>query len=73
MTCWKPRSASFRNWAMTCAGVCSPEAKWTVETRSPMVAGVLATAGGLVFTGDAEGFLTAYDAETGAILPMMAK
>ena len=30
-----------------------------------MVAGALATAGGLVLTGDAEGFLTAYDADTG--------
>src|SRR5262249_57954458 len=34
--------------------------KWDVATRSPMVAGVLATAGGLVFTGDAEGCFTAY-------------
>ncbi len=39
--------------------------KWDVATRSPMVAGVLATGGGLVFTGDAEGFFTAYDAGTG--------
>ena len=39
--------------------------KWEVQSRSPMVAGVLATGGGLVFTGDAEGFFTAYDAETG--------
>lgn len=45
--------------------VATGEIKWDVSTRSPMVAGVLATAGGLVFTGDAEGFLTAYDAETG--------
>ena len=43
----------------------SGDIKWEVQTRSPMVAGVLATAGGLVFTGDAEGFFTAYDAETG--------
>ena len=42
--------------------------KWEVDTRSPMVAGVLATGGGLVFTGDAEGFFTAYDAETGEAL-----
>ena len=42
--------------------------KWDVATRSPMVAGVLATGGGLVFTGDAEGFFTAYDAETGKVL-----
>ncbi len=42
--------------------VATGEIKWEVETRSPMVAGVLATGGGLVFTGDAEGFFTAYDA-----------
>ncbi|MHB1561066.1 MAG: PQQ-dependent dehydrogenase, methanol/ethanol family [Isosphaeraceae bacterium] len=39
--------------------------RWEVATRSPMVAGVLVTAGGLVFTGDAEGYFTAYDAATG--------
>jgi alcohol dehydrogenase (cytochrome c) len=33
-----------------------------------MVAGVLATGGGLVFTGDAEGFFTAYDIQTGKSL-----
>ena len=41
------------------------DTKWDVATRSPMVAGVLTTGGGLVFTGDAEGFFTAYDADTG--------
>ena len=51
--------------ALKAIDVKNGETKWTVETRSPMVAGVLATAGGLVFTGDAEGILTAYDAETG--------
>ena len=45
--------------------VATGEIKWEVQTRSPMVAGVLATGGGLVFTGDAEGFFTAYDAKTG--------
>ena len=45
--------------------VTTGQIKWEVATRSPMVAGVLATGGGLVFTGDAEGFFTAYDAETG--------
>ena len=39
------------------------ETKWSVDTRSPMVAGALATAGGLVFTGDAEGYISAYDAK----------
>ena len=33
-----------------------------------MVAGVLCTGGGLVFTGDAEGFFTAYEAQTGKVL-----
>jgi glucose dehydrogenase len=30
--------------------------------------GLLATAGGLVFTGDAEGYLIAFDARTGKVL-----
>jgi alcohol dehydrogenase (cytochrome c) len=41
---------------------------WEVKTRSPMAGGVLATAGGLVFTGDPEGRFTAYDADRGQIL-----
>ena len=36
--------------------------------RVGVVAGVLTTAGGLVFAGDAEGFFTAYDAQSGKIL-----
>ena len=41
---------------------------WEVKTRSPMSASMLATAGGLVFTGDAEGNLLAYDDRTGNLL-----
>ena len=41
------------------------QAKWEVKTRSPMSASMLATAGGLVFTGDAEGNVVAYDDRTG--------
>ena len=33
-----------------------------------MIGGVLATAGGLVFTGEGNGKFKAYDAETGAVL-----
>jgi alcohol dehydrogenase (cytochrome c) len=44
------------------------EVAWEVKTRSPMGAGMLATAGGLVFTGDAEGNFAAYDAENGGLL-----
>lgn len=41
------------------------ETAWEVKTRTPMAAGVLATAGGLVFTGDAEGNFVSYDASSG--------
>jgi alcohol dehydrogenase (cytochrome c) len=44
------------------------EVAWQVKTRTPMGGGMLATAGGLVFTGDAEGNLASYDAENGRIL-----
>ncbi len=41
------------------------ETAWEKKLRTPAGAGVLATAGGLVFTGDGEGNLLAYDAKTG--------
>jgi alcohol dehydrogenase (cytochrome c) len=42
--------------------------RWQVKTPQPMIGGILATAGGLVFTGEGNGHFKAYDAETGAIL-----
>jgi PQQ-dependent dehydrogenase (methanol/ethanol family) len=42
--------------------------RWQVKTQQPMIGGVLATAGGLVFTGEGNGLFKAYDAETGAVL-----
>jgi len=39
--------------------------KWKVQTPKPMVAAITATAGGLVFTGDLDGALLAYDAASG--------
>ena len=41
---------------------------WQVKTAQPMIGGILATAGGLVFTGEGNGMFKAYDAETGAEL-----
>ena len=41
---------------------------WKVKTEQPMIGGVLATAGGLVFTGEGNGQFKAYDAETGSML-----
>jgi alcohol dehydrogenase (cytochrome c) len=39
-----------------------------VKTRTPMGAGMLVTAGDLLFTGNAEGSFQAFDAETGTLL-----
>ena len=41
---------------------------WQAKTEKPLVGGVLATAGGLVFTGQGDGEFTAFDAKTGAPL-----
>lgn len=41
------------------------ESRWTVEIPHYWNGGVVATAGGLVFHGDALGYLTAYDKDTG--------
>jgi alcohol dehydrogenase (cytochrome c) len=44
------------------------EIAWQVKTDRPLVGGVLATATGLVFTGDGDGYFSALDAETGEYL-----
>ena len=46
----------------------SGDIKWQFETVSSPSAGVLATAGGLVFTGEKEGYFEAFDARTGKLL-----
>jgi PQQ-dependent dehydrogenase (methanol/ethanol family) len=38
---------------------------WKAKTPQPLVGGVLTTAGGLVFNGEANGWFKAYDAKTG--------
>jgi len=43
----------------------SGEIRWKIQTPKPMVAAITATAGGLVFTGDLDGHLLAFDAPTG--------
>ena len=42
--------------------------KWRTETVTALSGGMLATAGGLVFGGDREGYLIAFDASSGKIL-----
>jgi alcohol dehydrogenase (cytochrome c) len=44
------------------------EIKWTFEHTSPTWSGVLSTAGGLVFSGDAEGNFIAFEAASGKVL-----
>lgn len=41
---------------------------WQVKTKQPLVGGALATAGGLVFIGEANGHLNAYNSRTGRLL-----
>lgn len=41
---------------------------WQTPTRMPLLSGVMATAGGLVFAGLSDDKLVAYDARTGALL-----
>lgn len=42
--------------------------RWKVKTPQPMIGGILATAGGLVFTGEGNGWFRAYDSKDGKIL-----
>lgn len=44
------------------------EIRWRYQTRTPILAGVTATAGGVVITGDMEGRLILLDAATGRVL-----
>ncbi len=41
---------------------------WQQKTELPMMGGATATAGGLMFTGEGNGWFKAYDAKTGAVL-----
>ena len=54
----------WKGW-ITALDSATGQVKWKVQTPKPMVAGITATAGGLVFTGDLDGKVLAYDAETG--------
>jgi PQQ-dependent dehydrogenase (methanol/ethanol family) len=41
---------------------------WKVKTQQPMIGGIMATAGGLVFAGEGNGQFKAYDSKTGNVL-----
>ena len=42
--------------------------RWKVKTQQPMIGGIMATAGGVVFAGEGNGLFKAYDSETGSVL-----
>ncbi|MFN8445899.1 MAG: PQQ-binding-like beta-propeller repeat protein [Caldilineaceae bacterium] len=56
--------STWRGW-LTAVDADSGEVKWQYEADTPLVAGVTATAGGVVFTGDLNGRFMAFNAETG--------
>jgi len=54
-----------RTGAVLAVDPATGETRWRYELPAPSSAGMLATGGGLVFTGDTQGYLTALDARTG--------
>src|SRR5207247_1038557 len=64
------RSEAFVPQEGNATRVCFATAKkvWQGRTEQPMMGGATATAGGLVFTGEGNGWFKAYDAKTGTVL-----
>jgi alcohol dehydrogenase (cytochrome c) len=56
-----------RGW-LTAFDVSSGKERWRYHASRPMIGGVVATAGGVVFTGELTGAFDAFDAKTGKIL-----
>lgn len=61
-----PGSEQFGN--VTAVDYNTGKIAWQKKTPQPMMGGALATAGGLVFTGEGNGWFRAYDAKTGDVL-----
>jgi alcohol dehydrogenase (cytochrome c) len=61
-----PTEESFGN--VTAVDYNTGKIKWQVKTPLPMMGGALTTAGGLMFTGEGDGWFRAYDAESGKVL-----
>lgn len=50
---------------ITAVDLSTGKIRWEVKTEQPMVGGVMATAGGLLFAGEGNGNFNAYDAKSG--------
>jgi len=61
-----PGSSQFGN--VTAVDYNTGKIKWQVKTPEPMIGGILATGGGVVFAGESNGWFKAYDAKSGGIL-----
>lgn len=59
--------STWYGW-LTAVDAESGQIRWRYRSPTPMIAGVTATSGGLVFTGDLNGNLLAFDAITGKLL-----
>ncbi len=56
-------------WGLLSAiDLASGKVLWQVKTAQPLIGGVLATAGNLVFTGEGNGQFNAYNSDTGALV-----
>jgi alcohol dehydrogenase (cytochrome c) len=60
-------TSQWKGW-VTAVDAETGEVRWKVQTPKPMVAGITATAGGVVLTGDLDGNVLAYDAQSGKVL-----
>jgi alcohol dehydrogenase (cytochrome c) len=61
------RDIQARGWVYA-IDAASGQVRWNYRAESPVIAAVTPTGGGLVFTGDVDGKLMAFDSETGRIL-----
>ena len=61
-----PGQESFGN--VTAVNYNTGKIAWQVKTPEPMIGGSLVTAGGLLFTGEANGWFKAYDTASGKVL-----
>jgi alcohol dehydrogenase (cytochrome c) len=59
--------SSRRGW-LTALDADDGHIRWQYASPTPLVAGITATAGGLVFTGDLNGSVLGFDAESGKVL-----
>jgi PQQ-dependent dehydrogenase (methanol/ethanol family) len=61
--------ASEQQWGnVTAVDYNTGKIRWKVKTAQPMIGGIMATAGGLLFTGEGNGQFKAYDSATGNVL-----